>query len=144
MKQLVSSTDRGLEWDCIDVTASQVCKQFNGKVLGNAYSDKSYDVVVFNWVLHHAGDATIGLLRDAKRVAKKFILIQEDLKGETRVEARENFDHEWAGTYRGDAEWKALFSLLELAVVKEISIPAECSARRVHRKFYVLKPPGSK
>ena len=138
---MVKATERGMDWDCIDVTASHECQAFNGKDLGKAYRDKSYDVVIFNWVLHHAGDNTIGLLREAKRVAKDFILIQEDLKGETPAEAKRNYDHEWAGTFRGDAEWKAIFSLLDLSLVRDVSLPANCSGMpsHVHRTFYVLK-----
>ena len=38
-------------------------------------------------------------------------MIQEDLKGATKGESRRNFDHEWAFDFRGDHEWKVIFSL---------------------------------
>jgi SAM-dependent methyltransferase len=53
---------------CISVT------HFNGREI--PFPEKSFDAVMFVDVLHHTDDPTI-LLREATRVAKKFILIKD-------------------------------------------------------------------
>jgi len=45
------------------------------------FPDNSFDVVMINYVLHHASDP-IQLLKEAKRVSKNKILVNEDLKRE--------------------------------------------------------------
>ena len=47
---------------------------FNGREI--PFPDKSFDAVMFVDVLHHTDDPTI-LLREARRVARKFILIKD-------------------------------------------------------------------
>jgi len=42
------------------------------------FPEKSFDVVLINYVLHHSGDSIL-LLKEAKRVAKDKIVIYEDL-----------------------------------------------------------------
>merc|ERR1712232_1175301 len=106
-----------LEYRCIDVTPSKECEKFDGISIGE--EAKSYDVVVFNYVLHHAGDSTIGLLEGARNTARHFVVIQEDIKSANRRPQQLMNEHEWAGTYRGHKEWTKLFELLGMSVSYE-------------------------
>merc|ERR1719399_877066 len=71
-RDLPETVRAALDWDCIDVTPSKRCKAFDGKSFGAAYEENSYDVVIFNYVLHHVADNTIDELKDAARVAKQY------------------------------------------------------------------------
>src|SRR5215472_733038 len=53
-------------------------KQFAGTHLD--YECNSFDLVLFSYVLHHAADNTIQLLRDAHRIARKYVVVTEDPK----------------------------------------------------------------
>lgn len=50
--------------------------EFDGRKL--PFPDNCFDTVLINYVLHHAGDPEI-LLREAKRVSRDKIIVQEDL-----------------------------------------------------------------
>jgi len=130
----------GVDWECVDVTESARCAAFDGQSLPHATSSK--DMVIFNYVLHHAADDTIPLLVDAKRVANKYVVVVEDLKGEIVDHANQNFEHEWHGTFRGPKEWRALFSLLGFRLVHEANPEPLCSPYGFHvdRALYVLEP----
>lgn len=135
-----------LTWDCIDVTPSSSCGGFNGRTLPRSNSSK--DVVVFNFVLHHAADKTISLLKEALRVSRRYVVVAEDLKGGgdaaplTRTQAAQLARHEWLGTFRGGEEWHALFGVLGLRVVHEASPSAACAGSYVvPRALYVLEVP---
>merc|ERR1719436_338225 len=67
MKPVVPNTE--LNWECVDVVANGMCTQFDGNTLQQTNASK--DLVVFNYVLHHAGEHTISLLRHAKRVSRR-------------------------------------------------------------------------
>lgn len=137
--QAVAMPD-SLDWECIDVTESARCAAFDGQSLPHASDSK--DMVIFNYVLHHAADDTIPLLRHARRVARKYVVVVEDLKGENVDHAQQNFDHEWHGTFRGPKEWRELFSLLGLRLVHEANPVPLCSPVGFHvdRAVYVLEP----
>lgn len=107
-------------YDCIDVHASGRCKQYNGQSL--PYEDNSKDLVVFKYVLHHAADNTLGLLREASRVSNGLVVVCEDLKGETEAEAKRNEVHDWHGTFRGASEWEQLFGMLGFRIVQSTQI----------------------
>jgi SAM-dependent methyltransferase len=108
-------------------------RQFSGERLD--YDDDSFDIVLFSYVLHHAGDRAISLLRDAHRIARRYVIIAEDPK-ETDADCLWAYEDDRRGTFRGLAEWRALFSLLRFAVVHEA--PLDCSAHSRH--LFVLAP----
>lgn len=126
-------------YTCIDVFHTRACTRFDGKSLSHAA--KSFDVVMFNWVLHHANDNTIQLLRDAQRIARRFVLINEDLKGVTHEEILRQFHHERQGTYRGVTEWEAIFRLLHFHVNETHNVSDTCAGKYiVPRRFWALVP----
>ncbi|KAH8098275.1 quercetin 2,3-dioxygenase [Aureococcus anophagefferens] len=77
--------------------------------------DDSYDVVCFTYVLHHAAGATIKLLREARRVSKRYVVVLEDLQ-ETAADAENAHAHEPLGAFRTREEWVDLFVLLGFSV----------------------------
>jgi hypothetical protein len=116
--------------------ALKKCKLFSGERLD--YPLHSFDIVMFNWVLHHANDNTIQLLQDARRICRR-VIVSEDLKGESIEELNAEFAHERQGTYRGIREWEALFRMIGFSIDRGSSgsVIKRC-AHSVPRYFWVL------
>ena len=89
-------------------------RTFDGRTLD--FDDKTYDVALLTYVLHHAAGDTISLLKEAKRVARKYVVVLEDVI-ETEDDAKNAFAHDPRGTFRHRKEWGALFDLLGFDVV---------------------------
>jgi SAM-dependent methyltransferase len=106
-------------------------KQFDGTHL--EYADDSFDMVLFSYVLHHAADDTLQLLRDAKRIARRYVAITEDPK-ETPDDFYWAYKHDRAGTFRGRREWLELFELMGFSVVHEEPLDPHIHSRH----FYLL------
>lgn len=70
----------GLKVTCVDVVDGSKTDMpvvlFDGKSL--PFADKSFDNILFSYVLHHAGPNQKELLKEARRVAKKRVIIFED------------------------------------------------------------------
>ena len=133
-----------LHWDCIDVTQSRNCSRrcctvFDGATL--PHPNRSKDLVLFNYVLHHAADATISLLQHARRVTRRHVVVVEDLKATSNRGVLSQFHHERMGTYRGETEWRAIFKLLGFQVVYTDSPTNKCAGRAldVPRRLFVLQ-----
>ena len=62
------------------------------------FASASFDVVLFSDVLHHTVDATI-LLREARRTAKKYVLIKDHFREGPAANARLRF-MDWVGNAR--------------------------------------------
>jgi hypothetical protein len=102
---------------------------------GLPYPNKSFDIVLFSYVLHHAADDTITLLTDAHRIARRYVVITEDPR-ETDADCRWAHTHDRHGTFRGLKEWRALFALLGFSLIHE-----EPLDNHVHsRHLFVLAP----
>ena len=120
-------------------------ERFDGRQLPVA--DASVDVVLFNWVLHHAEGSTIGLLHEARRVVRPSgrIVVVEDLRADSHA-TRVFQDTVHAGCFDGCAfrteiEWKGLFALLGLNVVAERTPPRDCVHHYlIPRRLYELAP----
>ena len=69
---------------------------------------RSHDAVSFMNVLHHAATQTVPLLRQAAEIARRYILITEDLDVVSNREALR--EHDVQGIFRSDDEWKQLFA----------------------------------
>ena len=95
--------------------------------------------VLFNFVLHHAGKNTIPLLLEAKRVSKYWIIVVEDLQGETKEEAAAQLRHDWQGIFRPEQEWISIFKLMHLPLVDSFYPSRDCVPNyKVPRAGYVL------
>jgi SAM-dependent methyltransferase len=99
------------------------------------YPDHSVDLVLFSYVLHHAADNAIPLLRDARRIARRNVIVTEDPK-ETEADRRWAYQDDPGGTYRGLREWRALFILLGFSIVYEASLSHHAHSRHL----FVLAP----
>ena len=99
------------------------------------YPDRSFDLVLFSYVLHHAADNTIQLLRDARRIARRNVIVAEDPK-ETEADRRWAYQDDPGGIFRGLREWRALFTLLGFSIVHE----APLSHHAHSRHLFVLAP----
>jgi SAM-dependent methyltransferase len=108
-------------------------ERFDGTAL--TYPDHSFDLVLFSYVLHHAGDNTIALLRDAHRIARRYVFVTEDPK-ETDADYRWAYEDDRRGTYRGLTEWRALLALVGFKIVHEA--PLDCAVHTRH--LFVLSP----
>jgi SAM-dependent methyltransferase len=100
------------------------------------YGSNSFDLVFFNYVLHHAADNTISLLRDAHRIARRYVVITEDPK-ETVQDCLWAYKHDDRGTFRGLKEWKELFTLVGFSTVFETALDDH-----VHRRHFFLLVPN--
>ena len=130
-----------LDWSCIDVRpAGANCTKFDGERL-DGYASGRADVVLFNWVLHHASAKTLELLREAARVARSYILIDEDLKAEDSTQASRQYRHDWRATFRAAREWRELFQAARLRLVAE-HVPHRLCDKiyRTPRRLFVLTP----
>lgn len=99
------------------------------------YESNSFDIVFFSYILHHAADNTIPLLRDAHRIARCYVVVTEDLK-ETAADCRWAYKHDERGAFRGRKEWKELFSLTGFSIVYETPLDGHVHSR----EFFLLTP----
>mmetsp|Transcript_635 Transcript_635/g.1998 ORF Transcript_635/g.1998 Transcript_635/m.1998 type:complete len:289 (+) Transcript_635:93-959(+) len=143
-----TKTGRKWSWACVDVEASESCKEYRGDRLQGVEGlpEKSKDVVMFVDVLHHAVESTIDLLRDAARLSRCHVVVLEDLLAEDYSQALMEFHHEWRGFYRSEYEWEKIFELLGYKVAFKQSPEPLCAfpdVFHVHRMAWVLETPGS-
>lgn len=80
---------------------------YDGHTL-NGFADRSFDTVLFVSVLHHAAGHAPNLLLEAARVARKYVVLVEDL-GMPYVRVR-NHRHDKKGTFRIISEWHKLMT----------------------------------
>jgi ubiquinone/menaquinone biosynthesis C-methylase UbiE len=86
------------------------------------FLDNSFDVVLINYVLHHSSDPFL-VLKEAKRVTKKKIVIYEDLPEGSlahflcRIHGlsyKQFFGSSKTDSFKTAKEWKSLFNTLRL------------------------------
>ncbi len=99
------------------------------------YPGGSFDLVFFTYVLHHAADDTLPLLRDAHRIARRHVVVLEDPK-ETEHDYLWAYRHDMAATFRGRREWRELFDVLAFDVAYEAPLADDTHSRHM----YVLTP----
>ena len=98
--------------DRTEINASRLAVEtFDGKRLPAASA--SADVILLGSVLHHAANDTAALLQDVARVARRWVIVIEDLNllGDEAV-ARRNFAHDKNGIFRTLDEWRGLLAAL--------------------------------
>ncbi len=132
----------------VDVKDQRVAKIhfqiFDGKNL--PFSDNSFDVILINYVLHHAQKPEV-LLREARRVTDDKIIIFEDLPEGFFTELI-CFLHglsyklffqkdEQEGKFFGNEEWKKVFSELGLRLIFEKKVSHILNP--IRKKLFVLQ-----
>ena len=91
-------------------------RMFDGRKIPE--SDRSFDVVSFVAVLHHAADNTESLLHEAVRVSREWVLVLEDvMRSGDREAIKETRRHDPKGIFRTKEEWDALFAKVGLSTV---------------------------
>jgi len=115
------------------------------------FSAASYDVVIMSFMLHHAAENTLGLLKQVQSIATNFVLIGEDLASQEHPVAwhERNFQHQPDGVFRSDTEWRQLFELVGLKVDSAFAVlwrkEIECALSdeeydsKVYRALYMLR-----
>lgn len=106
-------------------------KIYDGSTL--KYPNDSFDIVIFSYVLHHAADDTIRLLQDARKIARKFVIILEDNK-DTKGDLIWAFRHDKSGTFRGLKEWRNLFKTIGFNISEDLPLSSEIHSRH----FFLL------
>jgi hypothetical protein len=109
------SARHGLEVVVYDIPFSTECKTFLNSIfkVNFFFGDIperacSYDAVSFMNVLHHAANHTETLLKQASKIARRWILLTEDIDvGSNHAALRK---HDPNGIFRSDAEWKDVFA----------------------------------
>ena len=100
------------EYACVNVQDYQGCQRYHGDKL--RHTNGSFDGVLVESTLHHAAEQTLPLLKDIRRVARRWVLVGEDLLdrgsgGDVFAAYRE---HDPKAIYRSLVEWAVLFRLV--------------------------------
>jgi hypothetical protein len=142
--------DKGKSYTCIDLESPQKTGQggynkdvltYNGRDL--PFNKDDFDLVIVNFVLHHASNNTLFLLEQIKSISNKYILIGEDLS-ELNYDMRwhkRNFIHQPGGVFRSDEEWKILFKLYGLKLREQYIIHRmdDINPKHIYRCLYLLE-----
>lgn len=123
---------------------------YDGKTL--PFEEDSFEIVILSFVLHHAADNTLALLRQVRSISNSFVIIGEDLSSldHPLVWHQRNQNHQPGGIFRSDAEWRALFSHYDLMLWSAYNVRSRadliCDAlseddfsAHVYRVLYVLR-----
>jgi SAM-dependent methyltransferase len=103
----------------------------------------SYELVIVNFVLHHAPDETLNLIEQIRDISKRYVIVGEDISGldhEIEWHVR-NFHHQPGGLFRSDKEWKSLFSLYGMSLVNQYVIHRDDDPdpNKIYRCMYLLE-----
>jgi len=133
LSEILHSTDFELCDVAVASGSNFPVKQIAGTHLD--YECNSFDLVFFSYVLHHAGDDAIQLLRDAHRIARKYVVVTGDPK-ETQDDYFWAYMHDKRGTFRGRKEWMELFATIGYSFVYETALDCQVHSRH----FFLLAP----
>ncbi|QDT09621.1 class I SAM-dependent methyltransferase [Planctomycetes bacterium K23_9] len=102
---------------------------------------ETFDLVILNFVLHHAAENALPILRQVKEIAARYVLIGEDLTGIDYAASwhDRNHKHQPGGVFRSDQEWRLLLSMFGLPVLRQYVIRREddVDPGRVYRCMYL-------
>lgn len=119
---------------------------FDGRRL--PFADKSVDVALLIFVLHHAEEPSL-LLREASRVARRAVLVVEDTPrtrfdrtwGRLHIHSfNKRHDIPWTGRLRDELEWHRLFAALGMPVQYEERLGRLERVPPVARTAFLLRP----
>lgn len=131
--------------DIVDIRVEKIPFQiFDG--LNIPFPDNHFDYILISYVLHHAKDPIL-LLREAKRVVKKRIIIYEDLLGGWLSELicrihGSTFSYLFQGkkgsiSFKKEKEWEKVFEDLKLKIIFEKKISPVLIP--IDKKLFVLE-----
>lgn len=142
----------GLKVMCVDIVDLRKTDVpiviFDGKKL--PFADKSFDNVFFSYVLHHAGPNQEKLLKEAKRVAKKRVIIFEDEAiggfGELftsfhgpAYDFLNNIKNNNPCIFHSSQEWEKIFKKIGFKILKkDVGWTIGSIVSPVKRSFFVL------
>jgi len=88
------------------------------------FEDEKFDLVIANFVFHHAAENTLFLLKQIKKFSKGPVMIGEDLSCVTYPLSwhQRNHNHQAGGLFRSDEEWKELFRVYGYNIEKQYVI----------------------
>ncbi len=120
---------------------------YDGKKI--PFKDKSFDVSLLIFVLHHADDAQL-LLLEAKRVTKDKIIIYEDIITKNPFDKIDSFLHGFAfnktwdlknnATFKTGPQWQKIFKDIGLKIIKKYPLPIRARLfYPVYRMQFILK-----
>jgi SAM-dependent methyltransferase len=107
------------------------------------FPEGSYDIVHVSFVLHHAAQNTIPLLKQIRSIATSDVIILEDLCSPAypRKWTQRCAAHQPGGMFRDDSEWRELFDLIGFHLEQAIHIKrADDLGHLPCRALYHLKP----
>ena len=108
------------------------------------FKKNQFDLVIVSFVFHHASNNTLFLLKQIKDISSKYILVGEDLSElDYPMEwHKRNFEHQPGGIFRSDEEWKELFSLYNLKLIKQFTVSHDREKQlgdHIFRTIYLLE-----
>jgi hypothetical protein len=112
---------------------------FNGK---SVPQDRIYDVVLFNFVLHHAAHNVRSLIKSAL-VVGRLVVIQEDIPDGTEEVTEGMCQHDPKAIFRSVDQWVALFKMhgAECCFKRDLP-PGDVSGYRVPRVLMAFASRG--
>ena len=141
-----------IEYVCIDLDVPQKTGEggYNKDKNGLTYDGRNlpfnyneFDLVIVNFVLHHASNNTLYLLEQIKNISSKYILIGEDLS-ELNYDIKwhyRNYLHQPGGIFRSDEEWQILFRLYNMKLLQQYIIHRndDINIKHIYRCLYLLE-----
>ena len=102
------------EYACVNVEGYPGCQRYHGDKL--RHTNGSFDGVLVESTLHHAAEQTLPLLQHIRRVARRWVLVGEDLldRGSGDDVFAAYREHDPKALYRSLVEWAVLFRLVGL------------------------------
>ena len=88
------------------------------------FEDEKFDLVIANFVFHHAAENTLFLLKQIKKISKGPVMVGEDLSCVTYPLSwhERNHKHQAGGLFRSDEEWQELFKIYGYNIEKQYII----------------------
>ena len=107
------------------------------------FNENSFDLIIVNFVLHHASNNTLFLLQQIQNITSKYVLIGEDLS-ELNYNIKwhnRNHEHQPGGLFRSDEEWRILFNLYNLKLITQYVIHRtdDINPNHIYRCLYLLE-----
>lgn len=149
-KQFCSKNN--IDYVCIDLDVPQKTGQggYNKDINGLTYDGRNlpfnpneFDLVIVNFVLHHASNNTFFLLQQIKNISSKYVLIGEDL-AELNYSLKwhnRNYIHQPGGIFRSDEEWQKLFNFYNMKLIHQYIIHRndDIDSTHIYRCLYLLE-----